>query len=300
MNSEIENTETLVFKEKMQALQAVPVLTRIDPTGMVRLAVSDFDGFDGHFEALPYLTIHMCTKHIARIRRVGVKQHLEGVMRPGTIGIAMPNSQAEGYWTKMQMLVIGVDLNRLLFQTQENKIDINRLNASASTLHNDPLLTSVMTSLWRDAEAHGLSTPFFEQGLMLILRRLSDYKPKGISYRAIRPLKGQRLQNVLSLMEERIGQNIQLTELAKLSGQDKSSFSRSFQDATGHTPYEYFILRRIEHAKKLLHTTMSITDIAFSVGYTNPSKFSATFRKVVGNTPSQWRKSHLILTNKLN
>lgn len=255
--SEIQDVETVMFKERMQAVQAYPHLTCIDPTGMVRLAVSDFEPFEGEFPPIPYLTIHMCTKHIGRIRRIGNGQHLAGVMRPGTIGIAMPNSRAEGSWTRMQMLTIGVDLDRLLRQVPEHTIDINHLYLSASTLHNDSLLTSVMTAIWRDAEAHGLSTLFFEHGLMLILKWLSTCQLKTISNRTSRPLTGERLARVLALMEERIDTNVQLLELAQLAGQDKSSFSKSFNDATGYAPYEYFTLQRMERAKQLLRSGSS-------------------------------------------
>jgi len=289
--SAIEDIETAKFKSRMRDLQAVSNLTCIDPTGMLRLAVSDLEEFEGEFDSIPYLTIHMCTKHIGRIRRVGSGQHLEGVMRPGTIGIAMPNTHAEGYWTKMQMLAIGVDLNRFQQQVPGYALDIANLYSNASSLHNDSLLSSVMTAMWRDAEVHGICTPFFEQGLMLILKQLSKHQAKTVNYRASRPLEGERLESVLALMEERIGTNVQLLELAALSGQDKSSFSRSFYDAVGHAPYEYFILRRMERAKKLLSEGMSVTDVAFSVGYANPSKFSAAFRKVLGCTPSAWRRN---------
>ncbi|MGJ8620371.1 MAG: helix-turn-helix transcriptional regulator [Methylophilaceae bacterium] len=288
--SGIRDVETDMFNKRMLALKAATQLTCIDLTGMVRLAVSDFEPFEGEFAPVPYLTIHMCTKHIGRIRRIGSGQHLEGVMRPGSIGIALPNSRAEGYWTRMQMLAIGIDLDKLLLQMPEQSFSIDRLSSSASTVHNDPLLTSVMTAIWRDAEAHGLSTLFFEHGLMLLLKKLSTFQPKALSSRSSRPLDGQRLQSVLELMEDRIGTNVHLLELAQLAGQDKSSFSKSFHDAMGYAPYEYFTLRRMDRAKQLLQTGSTVTDVAFNVGYTNPSKFSATFRKVFGITPSVWRR----------
>ena len=58
-------------------------------------------------------------------------------------------------------------------------------------------------------------------------------------------------------MEERIDTNVQLLELAQLAGQDKSSFSKSFNDAIGYAPYEYFTLQRMERAKQLLRSGSS-------------------------------------------
>lgn len=277
------------YHQRMQALGATPNLTRLDPSGTTRLALADFSSFEGEYEASPYLMLNMCTKNISRLRRVGDGQHLEGVLRPGTVGLALPHTKAEGYWGEMQLLGIGVDLQALNNNDERASFQVEDLIASASTFHNDPLLTAVMTAMWRDAEEHGLSSAFFEHGLELVLNRLANYKVKPSTKRVSRRLLGTRLTRVLDLMESRISSNVTLLELAQLVDQDKSSFSRSFRDAMGYAPYEYFTLRRMERAKQLLHTSQSITEIAFSVGYTNPSKFSSAFKRLYAMTPSAWR-----------
>ena len=47
--------------------------------------------------------------------------------------------------------------------------------------------------------------------------------------------------------------------------------------------------RRIERAKALLREGMSVTDTCVAVGCTSLGSFSARFREVVGETPSQYR-----------
>ena len=50
-------------------------------------------------------------------------------------------------------------------------------------------------------------------------------------------------------------------------------------------------MQRIERARELLaDPKLSVTDIALAVGYETPSAFAATFRKVAGVTPSQFRR----------
>lgn len=44
-------------------------------------------------------------------------------------------------------------------------------------------------------------------------------------------------------------------------------------------------------AKELISTDRLISEIALSVGYSNPSKFSAAFKQVVGVRPIDYRKS---------
>ncbi|HHX37324.1 MAG TPA: AraC family transcriptional regulator [Clostridiaceae bacterium] len=67
--------------------------------------------------------------------------------------------------------------------------------------------------------------------------------------------------------------------------------SRSFKTFSGYTPTQYIARRRIGEAQSLLiHTDMSILDIALHVGYNSNSLFSRTFKSIVGRTPGQYRK----------
>jgi AraC family transcriptional regulator len=52
------------------------------------------------------------------------------------------------------------------------------------------------------------------------------------------------------------------------------------------------LVRRIERAKGLLADPLaSVTDIAFDAGFKGTSAFSATFRRVTGQTPTGYRRS---------
>ena len=82
--------------------------------------------------------------------------------------------------------------------------------------------------------------------------------------------------------------------MAAQCGLTERSFLRRFRRATGQSPLEYVQTLRIEEAKQLLETTtMPLDDIAAEVGYTEPSAFRHLFRKLVGITPSAYRKRHV-------
>ena len=68
-----------------------------------------------------------------------------------------------------------------------------------------------------------------------------------------------------------------------------SHFSREFREAYGETPYAYLMTRRIERAMMLLRGGMSVTDACTAVGATSLGSFSATFTRLVGETPSAYR-----------
>lgn len=88
--------------------------------------------------------------------------------------------------------------------------------------------------------------------------------------------------------------SINLSELSRLLGRSKSFISHLFKKNNGHTILYYCNLLKIQDAKVLLVSTdMSITNIAFAVGFNDLSYFINTFKKVSGYTPLQWRKTHL-------
>ena len=71
----------------------------------------------------------------------------------------------------------------------------------------------------------------------------------------------------------------------------KSYISHMFKKKSGCTLNHYCNLLKIKDAKALLEgTDMSVTDIAFSVGFGNFSYFISTFKKITGVTPLVWRK----------
>jgi transcriptional regulator GlxA family with amidase domain len=84
-----------------------------------------------------------------------------------------------------------------------------------------------------------------------------------------------------------------VAEMAARSGLTERSFLRRFRAATGQSPLEYVQTLRIEEAKQLIETTdMSLDDIAIEVGYTEPSAFRRLFGKLVGLSPSVYRRRY--------
>ena len=52
-------------------------------------------------------------------------------------------------------------------------------------------------------------------------------------------------------------------------------------------------MQKMQHAAQaLIHTTCTIEEIAEEFGYENESKFSAAFKKIMGDSPSVYRREH--------
>lgn len=96
---------------------------------------------------------------------------------------------------------------------------------------------------------------------------------------------------VLGYVEEHLSEQICLVTLAHLARLSQHHFCRAFKQSFGVPPHQYHVRRRIEQAKLLLaDRSVSITDIAFTLGYSYTSSFTVAFRKTTGWTPSEYRR----------
>ncbi len=80
-----------------------------------------------------------------------------------------------------------------------------------------------------------------------------------------------------------------ISSLAKRVGTNECYLKKSFRGRTGMSIGQYIRELRMGKALELLETGRhTVTEIAVAVGYTNPSHFSAAFKKFYGRTPSRY------------
>ncbi|KTD76585.1 helix-turn-helix domain-containing protein [Legionella waltersii] len=88
--------------------------------------------------------------------------------------------------------------------------------------------------------------------------------------------------------------SVDVTKVAKHCYLSVSQLQRRFKQAMGCSIAEYWRMRKLHHAKRLLaQRNLSIEAIAFALGYENLPAFSRRFSKVFGTSPSQWRTKAL-------
>jgi len=99
---------------------------------------------------------------------------------------------------------------------------------------------------------------------------------------------------VAQYIEENFTDQIPLATLAEIARLSLFHFSRAFKRSFGIPPRRYHMNRRIDWAKMLLtQQSLSVTDIAFQVGFADTSSFSVAFRNLVGQSPREYRRSLL-------
>jgi AraC-like DNA-binding protein len=101
----------------------------------------------------------------------------------------------------------------------------------------------------------------------------------------------RRLLRARDAMDRTYAQPLDIQALAQIAYVSEAHFIRSFRTTYGETPHRYLQRRRVERSMFLLRETdRSITDICLDVGFTSLGTFSRTFREIVGESPTDYRR----------
>lgn len=100
------------------------------------------------------------------------------------------------------------------------------------------------------------------------------------------------IRKAVVYLNDHISEDVSIERLAAIANYSPAQFRRLFTRLMGQSPSVYIANVRINNAKALLKTTdKRISDIAVEVGFFDHSHFIRTFRKLVGVTPAEYRKS---------
>jgi Response regulator containing CheY-like receiver domain and AraC-type DNA-binding domain len=100
-----------------------------------------------------------------------------------------------------------------------------------------------------------------------------------------------RPEEAVAFVKERYAEQLDLGAIAQRFGLNPSYLSRAFARYTGLPLVRYINRLRIEKSCALLkRSSMSVLDIAYSVGYGNLSLFNRYFRRTMGMSPREYRR----------
>jgi AraC-like DNA-binding protein len=114
-----------------------------------------------------------------------------------------------------------------------------------------------------------------------------------VSTKAWRGPSVMLLEATLQYLRENYFEPLPLPDVARKAGFSVPVFTRVFKQATGTSYLNYLRTIRIEHAKKLLSTTMlTLEQIAQACGFNSQHHLIRSFKKVTIHTPGSFRKNH--------
>lgn len=95
---------------------------------------------------------------------------------------------------------------------------------------------------------------------------------------------------VKQLILDRLGEPLEVTDLAQACALSRSHFSRAFKCSTGLSPQDWIRHQRIARAKQLIRNTeLTLTQISLECGFCDQAHFCHIFTRSEGINPFAWR-----------
>lgn len=96
----------------------------------------------------------------------------------------------------------------------------------------------------------------------------------------------------VEFIDKNFHKDITLEDVSSAVSLSPYYFSKLFKSETGENFIDYLTCVRINKAKELLkNKSLSVKEICFTIGYSDPNYFSRNFKKIVGVTPTEYRES---------
>ena len=110
-------------------------------------------------------------------------------------------------------------------------------------------------------------------------------------------LKGndeQLMERIMKVVNERLtDEDFNVEALVDAVGLSRAQFHRRMKDMTGLSPAEFIRNLRMQQAAKLLEKgDVSVAQVTYAIGMSNPNHFTAAFRKYFGVSPTEYMAKH--------
>ncbi|UOK69396.1 AraC family transcriptional regulator [Ancylobacter polymorphus] len=104
-------------------------------------------------------------------------------------------------------------------------------------------------------------------------------------------LDRNRLRRVIDYINDNIESELLLAELSDIACLSVHHFARAFRSAMGVPPHRFISSLRVERAQDLLlHSDLSLAEIAHACRFSSQSTFTRAFRRHVGISPGEFRR----------
>lgn len=244
------------------------------------------------------LHTHACTEIFYVVGGTG-KFNIEGKLLPVTTDdmvIVNPNVEhTEVSYNKRPLEYIVLGVEGLEYSAGEDADErwfmTNMQNAREALLH-------ALREMLREIEYKAVGYELICQDLLevLILRLMRhaglQFLPTKTEHRKPGRKPSKECAAVRHYIDNHFKENINLDMLSELVHVNKYYMVHSFTKEYGISPINYLISRRIEESKYLLSDTdHSLSQISHMLGFSSPSYFSQSFRRLEGMSPMEFRRS---------
>ena len=180
--------------------------------------------------------------------------------------------------------------NKILSVGQKQKELLSKIVSEYTNAFKTPLNDPYTTHLERRSDAAVASEQLIKLFLCEFLILFLRNDPSG-RQRTVRSIHSSdaTLNLLINYMEQNITKTVTLKELMEYSGSNRTAIENIFRENLGRGAVEYFLILKIELAKKYLREdNYNITQISEILGYSSIHYFSRQFKKITGMTPTEY------------
>ncbi|MFY0657192.1 MAG: helix-turn-helix domain-containing protein [Neptunomonas phycophila] len=208
------------------------------------------------------------------------------------LSILPPKHEAKGGWTgggqSVNLFIQPAFIERILGKPFCENDFLDGLKIQ----HGDQFIELLMQALLTDLVAGCPTGPLASESIIAaIVRRLQNEDAYNIIHNAGKSMPHKMIRQAQDYIESRLSEKLHLDEIAASVDLSTRQLSRLFKAHNLCSPYEYVLRRRINRAIEIISTSRQpLENIAIATGFANNKHMTVSFRKIVGKTPSQFRR----------
>ena len=258
--------------------------------------VPDQDPFVHH--AIPdlWLVMSFASTHEATIVSGGTERNVS--MPDGWMSVIAPGTPIETY-VRNESTTLHTFVRRSIITEVANELferDLRSLEFTSIFCFDDPgmalLLRSLQQSLFEPAGHADLEAEYLARALAARMLRKNSSLITRAEPAADVPLTNRQVLLVRNYVRDHLSSKIVLKDLASLLNLGQTSLMKRFRASFRQTPHQYVMEQRVSRARELLErSNLPIVEIAVLCGFADQTHLGALFRRIVGVTPSEYRRS---------
>ncbi|MBA5628542.1 helix-turn-helix domain-containing protein [Moheibacter lacus] len=200
--------------------------------------------------------------------------------------------------SKVCMIFVSVEKLHHLFSNHNIRAEFLNSSNSNEKYYNQQAFSTTVRMVLNQIENHNLSTHFenlYVLGKVFELFTLyfseSEANQKENCPFLDNEKDARKLKEAKDILLDRMDNPPILKELSEITGLSEYKLKEGFKQVYGTTVYGFVLDKKLEFAReKLENGELQVKEIAFEIGYENPSHFIAAFKKKYGITPKQFSK----------
>jgi two-component system, response regulator YesN len=219
---------------------------------------------------------------------IPLKGHQDALPAPDGLAEAAAEAAAVKDKARLEAVLTAMDADMLQLGWDEKQVKSGYIGMLVKTVHilaeaNNPVkgvypsLKDMVEGLDRQTTLQNVRSHMVQE-LLALAERLHKER------------KGASLAPILAYISAHLGSDLKLESLAEQFHYNSSYLGKLFRSQTGETFNAYLDRTRIGQAKRLLAEGRKVYEVAEDTGYCSVDYFHQKFRKLTGQTPSQYKR----------